>query len=283
MDRRQGRWSEAMRNFERAAELDPRDLGSLMNAGFTYEGLHRYADATRMYERAAALSPSDYFPRIAARAFQALDERADIRPLRAELNAILAEDPKAAPKIADDLWFCAILERDRSAIERALALIPPEGLYTAGNFVRPREWFAGYAARMFGDAETARAAFTTARSKLEKIVQEQPDYAPAWSLLGRVDAALGQKEEAIREGRRACELLPVSKDAWFAPDQLRSLAKIYAWTGEKELALAQLENVVAQVTGIDYGDLKLDPDWDLLRGDPRFEKIVASLAPKGKQ
>ena len=280
MDRRQGRWSEAIGNFERAAELNPRDLESVMNTAFTYEGLHRYSDATRMYERAAALSPPDYFPRIAARSSQALNERADIRPLRAELNAILAEDPNATSKIADDLWFCAILERDRAAIERALAAIRPEGLYAAGNFVRPREWCVGYAARMFGDTETARTSFTVARSKLEKTVEEQPDYAPAWSLLGRVDAALGRKEEAIREGRRACELLPLSKDAWFGPGYLQSLAKIYAWTGEKELALAQLEQLAAQkVAPPDYGDLKLDPDWDPLRGDPRFEKIVASLAP----
>jgi tetratricopeptide (TPR) repeat protein len=162
------------------------------------------------------------------------------------LNAILAEDPNATAKIADPLWFCAILERNRAAIERALAAIPSEGLYAAGNFVRPREWCVGYAARMLGDAETARTSFTAARSKLEKIVQEQPDYAAAWSLLGLVDAALGRKEEAIRAGRRACELLPLSKDAWFGPDYLRSLAKIYAWTGEKELALSQLEQLATQ-------------------------------------
>jgi tetratricopeptide (TPR) repeat protein len=213
-----------------------------------------------------------------------LNERADIRPLRAELNAILAEDPKAAPNIVEYLWDCAILERDRAAIERALAAVPAEGLFAPGNFIRPREWYVGYAARMFGDAERARTAFTAARSKLEKLVQEQPDYAAAWSLLGRIDAALGRREEAIREGRRACELLPLSKDAWFGPMHLRSLAKIYAWTGEKELAFAQLEQVAALEVGrFDYGDLKLDPDWDALRGDSRFEKIGASLAPNKEQ
>ena len=280
MDRRQARWSEAIINFERATELDPRDLESVMNTAFTYEGLHLYSDATRMYERAAALPFADYLPRIAARSFQALNERADIRPLRAELNAILAEHPNATPKIADYFWFCAIIERDRGEIERALAAIPAEGLYAAGNFVRPREWYIGYAARMFGEAETARAAFTTARSKLKAIVEEQPDYAAAWSLLGQVDAALDRKEEAVREGRRACELMPLSKDAWFGPDCLRSLAKIYAWIGEKDLAVEQLQKLAAQVPGFAYGELKLDPDWDPLRGDPRFEKIVASLAPK---
>jgi TolB-like protein/Flp pilus assembly protein TadD len=281
MDRRQGRWSEAVHNFERAGELDPRDIESIMNTGFTYRGLHRYSDATRMYERAAALSPADYGPRIAARGWQAMNERADIRPLRAELNAILAENPKAITEIAEDLWECALIERDRAAAERALAAIPPEGISVAGNFLCPREEFVGYAARLFGDAQTARTALTTARAKLQKIVEEQPEYAVAWSYLGRVDAALGRKDEAIREGRHACELLPLSKDAWSGPMYVERLAVIYAWLGEKDLALAELEALAAQPVGkLQYGDLKLNPDWDPLRADPRFEKIVASLAPK---
>jgi tetratricopeptide (TPR) repeat protein len=283
MDRRQGRWSEAIMNFEHAAELDPRDVDSLMNTGFTLEGLRRYSEASQYYRRAAALSPPDYFPRIAARSYQALNEQADTRPMRAEIDVIMAEDPKAEPNIVEYLWDCAILERDRSAIEHVLSLIPPEGLFSGGNFVRPREWYVRYAARMFGDKETMQTAFASARTKLEKLVHDQPEYAPAWSLLGRLDAALGRKEEAIREGRHACELLPLSKDAWCGPLQLRSLANIYAWSGEKELALAQLEQLAAQVPGTDYGDLKLDPNWDPLRGDPRFERIVASFAPTKDQ
>jgi tetratricopeptide (TPR) repeat protein len=133
---------------------------------------------------------------------------------------------------------------------------------------------------MFGDAETARAAFTAARAKLQKTVEEQPEYAMAWSYLGRVDAALGRKEEAIREGRRACELLPLSKDAWFGPMHVRFLATIYAWVGEKDLAIAQLEELGTRSVGLWYGGLKLDPDWDPLRGDPRFERFVESFAPK---
>src|SRR5207248_389916 len=226
MDRRQGRWSEAVRNFERAAELNPRALDAVMNTAFTYAGLHRYSDATRMYERAAALSSSDYFPRIAARSNQALNERADLRPLRTELNAILAENPKARADILEYLWDCATLERDHSAIERVLALIPSEGLFSGGNFVRPREWYVGYAAYIFDDKQAMRTAFAKARTTLAKQVKEQPDYAGAWSLLGRIDAALGHKEEAIREGRRACELLPLSKDAWYGSLQQRALAVI---------------------------------------------------------
>jgi TolB-like protein/Tfp pilus assembly protein PilF len=284
MDRRQGRWSEAVGNFERTIELDPRDGEALMNTGFTYEALGRYSDATRMYERALSIDRDDYFVRIAARGFQAMNERADMRPMRAELDAILSENPKAASQIVDQivdhLWICAILQRDYAGVERALALVPPEGLPFGDNLVRPREYLVGYAARLFKDAEKARASFTIARDDLAKLVQKEPEYADAWSLLGEVDAALGRKEDAIREGRRACELLPLSKDAWYGPRQLRAMAKIYAWTGEKELALAQFENFGPRRVRLNYGDLKLNPDWDPLRGDPRFEQIVQSLAPK---
>ena len=279
IDRRQGRWAEATRNLERAVELDPRNFGILEETADTYRGLRRYSDAIRLAERALAVSPRDYFARI-LRASLPFFERADIRPLRTELSAILTEEPGAAEKIADVMFRCAMAQRDFAAANRALAAIPPEGISPGGNFIFPREWFVGVAARTFKDTATARTSFSAARVLEEKITRDQPDYAQAWSLLGRIDAALGRKEDAVREGRRACELLPLSKDAGAGAGLISSLAVIYAWTGEKDLALEQLA-VSAQITnGVTYGELKLDPQWDPLRGDPRFEKIVASLAPK---
>jgi hypothetical protein len=126
-----------------------------------------------------------------------------------------------------------------------------------------------------------RTSFSAARVLEEKLTRDQPDYAQAWSLLGRVDAAFGRKEDAVREGRRACELLPLSKDAGAGAGLITSLAVIYAWTGEKDLALEQLVVSAQIANGVTYGELKLEPQWDSLRGDPRFEEIVASLAPKG--
>ena len=91
---------------------------------------------------------------------------------------------------------------------------------------------------------------------------------------------LGRCSEAIQEGKRACELLPITKDSWTGPTLVIYLASIYAACGEKEAALDQLEISAKAPVGITYGQLKSDPDWDPLRGDPRFDKIVASLAPK---
>ena len=128
--------------------------------------------------------------------------------------------------------------------------------------------------------DKAQSAFTAARAEQEKIVQAQPSYGPPLVVLGLIDAALGRKEEALREGRRAVELLPVEKDSINGPLIVEYLAMIAAWVGEKLLACEQLDLAIRYPGHLSYGELKLLPFWDPLRGDPRFEKIVASVAPK---
>ena len=133
---------------------------------------------------------------------------------------------------------------------------------------------------MTNDESKARTAFTAARAEQEKRVQSQPNYGPAISLLGLIDAALGRKEQALREGRRAVELLPVAKDAINGMHVIANFAMIAAWVGEKDLACQQLATATKLPGYLSYGQLKLLPYWDPLRGDPCFEKIVQSLAPK---
>jgi serine/threonine-protein kinase len=138
----------------------------------------------------------------------------------------------------------------------------------------PRTFLEGLAARVRNDLAGAARAFTAARVEMEKIVREQPDYAQALCGLGMIDAALGCKEDALREGLRAVELLPVTKDAWAGANLLTNLAIIYTWVGEKDLALKQLEEVLRIPSEVCYGRLRLEPYWDPLRGDPRFEKLL---------
>jgi hypothetical protein len=133
---------------------------------------------------------------------------------------------------------------------------------------------------MTNDEEAARAAFTVARVEQEKAVQAQPNYGPPLCVLGLIDAGLGHKKEALREGRRAVELLPVRKDAINGPLMIAYLAMIAAWIGEKDLACEQLSIAIRSPSTLSYGQLKLLPFWDPLRKDPCFEKIVAAIAPK---
>ena len=133
---------------------------------------------------------------------------------------------------------------------------------------------------MQGDAVAAHAAFNEARSVQEQLARARPDSGARLSGLGLIDAGLGRKEDAIREGRQALELTPMAKDSLQGPEVVSNLAAIYAWTGERDLAVEQLEIAAKVPNGVQYGDLRLDPTWDPLRGDPRFDKIVASLTPR---
>jgi serine/threonine-protein kinase len=142
------------------------------------------------------------------------------------------------------------------------------------------EWSQAIAARGVGDESRAKVAFLAARDRAAAAVSERPEDGKALIVLAQIDAALGRKEDALREGARAVELLPVAKDALVGDALLSRLAGIYAQVGETTRAFELLEKVSQIPYGITYGSLKLDEIWDPLRGDPRFEKIVASLAPK---
>jgi TolB-like protein/Flp pilus assembly protein TadD len=278
IDRRQGRWTESSKNLERAIELDPQNRSVLQQLANNYLCLRDYAGAERVLDRAIALAPKDS----AMRAFRAETElhwHADPRPLISTIGVIVAEDSREAENVAQ-LWLeVSLCERDLDGARRALAVLPTAGCYE-DSVPFPRGWCEGVVAQMRGDKAAALSAFTSARTEAAKLVTQQPDYAEELCVLGMIDAALGHKEDAIREGRRAVELLPVTKDAIIGPLLVQNLALIYAWTGEKDLALGQL-TIAASIPGyLSYGQLRLHPYWDPLRGDPRFDKIVASLAPK---
>jgi len=276
IDRREGHWEAATRNLERAVELDPRNFFILQQLALTYQSQRRYADEARTYDRAFTIVPADPNTRI-LRALIALDWRADIKPFQATLATLVAENPSVAADV--DLPRYALCERTAAAATRTLTNYPREGVVNNGvNF--PYVYWEGAVARYQGDSAKARTAFTAARREVEKTVEQQPDFAAALSLLGMIDAGLERKEEALREGRRSCELLPISKDAIDGADLAINLAQIYAWTGEKDRAIEQIAAVEHVPNTLSYGLLKLHPYWDSLRGDPRFEKIVASLAPK---
>ncbi|PYJ47508.1 MAG: hypothetical protein DME85_05110, partial [Verrucomicrobia bacterium] len=188
------------------------------------------------------------------------------------------------PEFARERFDLALYERDAVAAEHALAVLGAlrEDTFDAGRggMQFSRACLQGSLARMKGDAAAAHVAFTVARAQQEEAVRARPDYGPPLCVLGLIDAGLGRKEEALREGRRALELAPMAKDSLDGVDVLYVYAVICAWTGERDLAIEQLETLAKIPAGPSYGDLRLSPNWDSLRGDPRFEKIVASLAPK---
>jgi TolB-like protein/Tfp pilus assembly protein PilF len=282
IDRRQGRWDEAIRNLERALDLDPRNADVIGDLGETYFNLRKYGEAIAVSNRALALKPGSAFLRTYP-AWVGVDADANIAPLRATLNTIEAEGPASAAEVAGIFFQTALRERDPAAAARALANISSEGYIKEADYRVPRAWHEGLLAKLRQDAPAAPAAFLGARAEIEKVVRAQPGNTRALSALALIDAELGDKEKAIQEGRTACDMLPPAKDAISGVLLINNLARIYALTGEKDLALEQLDMVSKIPCGPSYGELRLDPYWDSLRGDPRFEKIVASLAPKNSK
>jgi TolB-like protein/Tfp pilus assembly protein PilF len=280
--RRRGQQEEGLRNLQRAAELDPRNLFTLQQIALSYQQLGRYAETIAALDRALAIVPDNFETRATREEFYAF-WKADTRPLRQTIDAILTQGPSAVARIADNWFFCALAERDPAAAERALVALGDNPWWFDGVITLSRSFGEGLLARMTKDEARARTAFEAARAQQEKIVQAQPDYGPGLCVLGLIDAALGRKELALDEGRRAIALTPVEKDVVNGSRVLQYFAITAAWTGDKELALQQLETGLRAPSAspmLSYGVLKLFPVWDPLRGDPRFEKIVASLAPK---
>jgi serine/threonine protein kinase/tetratricopeptide (TPR) repeat protein len=278
IQRRQGRWEESTRNLERAIDLDPRNFYMLQQIAISYGLLKRYADEMSVLRRALAIEPDDVNTTVALAAVQ-FHSKADTRPLHQTIDSIRGTNPRALPNVANDWLSCALAERDVAEATNALNSFGETPL-TDYVVHANRPLIEGVLARLTKDEDKARAAFTAARTLQERAVQDEPDYGPPLCVLGLIDAALGRKEEALREGRRAVELLPVEKDAINGPLMIKYLAMIAAWAGDKDLACEQLAIAVQPPSTVSYGQLKLEPDWDPLRGDPRFEKIVASLAPK---
>jgi serine/threonine protein kinase/tetratricopeptide (TPR) repeat protein len=273
-----GNQEEALHNLERAIDLDPRNVVVLQQTANSYDFLRRYSDEEGIRDRALAIDPNNPDTKL-LRALVQFNWKADTQPLHQALDEIGAKDPAAIQHLADEWLKCALAERDSADAANALAAL---GENTVGDYTikfSPR-FMTGLIARMRKDDAKARAAFTAARVEQEKLVKADPENPGAVCVLGLIDAALGRKGEALREGRSAAKLLPVEKDAINGKSLIVYLAIIAGWVGDHNLACEQLAIASHPPSDLNYGELKLLPWWDPLRGDPCFEKIVASLAPK---
>jgi TolB-like protein/Tfp pilus assembly protein PilF len=272
IQRRQGRWEEATRNMERAVELDPRNTYTLQQMAWQYLFVRRYAEVKPLLAGVLAIEPN----RVDTKVFLAsvdFHSKADITPFRQTIDSIRTTNPSALPAIADAWLTCALAQRDPEAAASAMVAVG-EDAFGDDTVQFNRTFVEGLVARMMKNEGKARTAFTAARTEQEKIVRAQPNYGPPLCVLGLIDAALGRKADALREGRRAVELLPVEQDAINGARMIKYLAMIAAWSGDKELACEKLAAVVRYPTSPSYGELKLLPFWDALRGDPCFEQIV---------
>lgn len=273
IQRRQGNWEESTRNLERAAELNPRNLETREAIAINYTFLRRYADLRSALVSTLAVFPNDlntsYWE-----AYVEFQAKADTRPLHQTIDSTRAANPTPTSGITEWWLACALAERDTTAARNASDAHGEDPIDLGAEVFLSRSFVEGLIARMMKDEGNAQPAFVAARAEQQKLVQAQPNESQALGLLGLIDAYLGRKEEALREGRRAVELLPMEKDPIEGVRGVANLAMIAAWVGDKDLAFEQLESIIRRPSPLSYGTLKLFPWWDPLRGDPRFEKIL---------
>jgi TolB-like protein/Flp pilus assembly protein TadD len=279
--RRQGHWDEAVANFEKARYLDPRNFSVLSNLAETLVAMHQYSEAQYAIDNALVINPQAYMFSI-ARASMELQRKGDTAPLRSALHAIPREfDPGGA--VTTVAIRLGLMEREFDEAARVISGSARErftdiGLGgTAGmldGYTFPKSWYEGLIERSRGNVGTAQRAFEAAERVVESDLGQWPDDAKGIMMLALIHAALGRKEDALREGRRATESLPISRDAYDGPLLATNLAVIYAQVGEREQALEQLTRLVGMPNGPTPGTLRVEPEWDALRDDPRFEKLL---------
>ncbi len=269
-ERRLGHWKEALRDGEKAMELDPHDPFIATGVIQTYLSLRRYSEAETLAGKVIGLITTRAAPFWTLKAESIL---AQGDPARA--RAFLEGAPPEARGKQIEMAKIAFCERDFARATSEIAAARGEETPQDREFLNLLE---GTIARVRGDAEKATLAFEGARRKLEAALAERPDDPATVSNLAWAYAGLGRKEDALRASQRSVELLPSWRDATEGPFYANMQAQTLAWFGERDAALKQLSSVVKQPGGPSFGELKLDPSWDELRGDPRFDELIAQAA-----
>lgn len=273
--RRQGKWEQTLENLRQAASYDPRNSSPWFEFGQTYAQLRRYADADKAYSRAAELSSDPALSQL-RRAQNTMMWKGDLEPMRATLAA-LPRDSDAFRSSEPVQFDLAWLSRDYAgAVRIAEQSDKPIWLYSRGNSALPRDLRLAWAVGAAGDAGRAQALFQKVHAESQDALRQKPDDWDRHMALALSAAGLGRKDEAIAEGRRTTELLPLSRDAFAGPEYAAYLALIYVQVGENDQAIAQLEQLMKIPAGLSMAPalLRLDPAWDPLRKDPRFDKLA---------
>ncbi|MFZ3376695.1 MAG: tetratricopeptide repeat protein, partial [Chthoniobacterales bacterium] len=272
IQRRQGKWAESTANLEKAAELDPKDGSVLLNLAYSYMATRNFGAADKTFDRGIEAAPQSFSSR-ALKSELAIRWKGDFSVAEKELASV---PPGIDPDGIVTLSRVSVLTLQRKFPEalQVMQQFREETLPGHASAPCPKAFLEAMVYRYQGDKMRAQAAFDRARVIAEQLVRENPEDAARHGQLGFILAGLGRKEEAIREGKRAVELLPESQDAFDGPGATAALAQIYAWTGERDQAFSLLDHLLIIPNGLTVPILKLDPVWDPLRNDPRFQALV---------
>jgi len=278
INRRRNHFADAERDFSTAFALDPRNPNAYNLLADTYVLQRRFPEAVQVYD--SVLAAGEDAPIVQfRRASVAFSGTCNSGPLR----EILAKFPdmEFAGSQTPVRALMAMLDGNYAEAERVLAASPRQDFQDIDlSFYFPKSWYQAMISRAKGDSARATAAFRECRDILAQRLIVKPEDARTIAVLAQVDEGLGQTDLAIREAQHAIDLMPMSKDIYDGALVLEGLAQVYTWSGDRDHAIGLVQKLLTMPGYTNYGRLKLHPLWSPLRGDPRFEKIVNSLAPK---
>jgi TolB-like protein/Tfp pilus assembly protein PilF len=278
INRRRNHFPEGERDFATAFAIDPRNPNAYNLLADTYVLERRYSEAITVYDNVLAAGETGaivHFRR-ASCFFSGFGDSESLRDILTEFPEMEFAGAQTPARV-----LMAMLDRDYAKAEKSLADSPLKSFQdTDLSFYFPKSWYEGMIARAKGDSAKATTAFRECREILAQRLVVKPEHARTIAVLAQVDANLGKKDLAIQEAQHAIELMPISKDLYDGALVLEGLAEVYAWSGDRDRAIEVVQKLVTMPGYTNYGRLKLHPLWAPLRGDPRFDKIVASLAPK---
>jgi TolB-like protein/Flp pilus assembly protein TadD len=276
IQRRQGKWKESNASYAKAVSIDPRDPILLENMGMNYLAVRDYTTATRIFDRAIKAAP-ETFTIQELRARVEFYSKADLRPIQTLLAAWPENiDPNGTITLAR--YNLKMYERKFDELLGILQRSPAEKSRGETSAPISKEFLLATVYAAMKDEAKARENYAAALTKAEKAVQESPDDGPRHALLGLIEAGLGRCDEAKAQAQRAVDLLPESKDAFDGPILVMSRARIHMMCGDLDTTFGLLERSLQTPAGITVPELRLDPVWDPLRNDPRFEPLLAKFS-----
>ena len=278
INRRRNNFTQAERDFATAFAIDPRNPNAYNLLSDTFILERRCAEAVRIYDNLFASGETSAIAQF-RRASSIQSGTGDFAALRQVLSKY--PDMEIAGGQTPARSWMAMVDHDYARAEKFLTDSPRADFQDIDfSFYFPKSWYLGMIAREKGDAAKAKAAFRECREILAQRLIVKPEHARTIAVLAQVDASLGDKDLAVREAQHAIDLMPVSKDIYDGALVLEGLAQVYIWTGDRDRAIEVLQKLVSMPGYTNYGRLKFHPLWVHLRGDPRFERIVTSLAPR---
>jgi tetratricopeptide (TPR) repeat protein len=278
IQRRQGKWAESTANFEKSASLDPKNANVLFNLALNYTAQRNFETANKIFDRAIVADPQSFGSR-GMKAALAIISNGDVNSTENQLSLLPPGlDPDGYVTSAR-VWVRTLQRKFADALQVAQQF-RGETLGYPDFGLCPRALLEGRVYLYQDDKMKAQAAFERARPVAEQLVRDAPGDPGRHAQLGAVLAGLGLKEDAINEGKKAVELLPESEDAFDGPKATAALAEIYAWVGEHDEAFRLLDHLLTVPNGLTLPLLKLDPVWDPLRKDPRYQALIDKYSPK---